>query len=64
MGEIIKWIVIIIIAFAVIGFLFSKDGDREEGAKVGAILGGSLILNMLPLIIVIFFVVLLVKACT
>lgn len=63
MGEFLKWVVIIVIAFAVLGFLFSKDGDREDGAKMGAVSGLGLVISLLPTIIVIFFVVLLVRAC-
>lgn len=64
MLEFIKWIVIIIIAFAILGFLFSKDGKREDGAKMGAVVGGSIILQLLPTALVIFLVVLLFRACT
>lgn len=64
MLEFIKWIVIIIIAFAILGFLFSKDGKREDGAKMGAVVGGSIILQLLPTALVILLVVLLFRACT
>ncbi|UUV21236.1 hypothetical protein [Paenimyroides aestuarii] len=64
MFEFIKWVVIIIIAFAVLGFIFSKDGKREDGAKLGAIIGGSVILELLPIALLIFFVILIFKACT
>lgn len=64
MGEFIKWVIIIIVGFAILGFIFSKDGEREDNAKLGATIGGGLIVSLLPTIIVIFFVVLLVRACT
>lgn len=64
MGEFFKWVFIIIVAFAIIGFIFSKDGEREDNAKLGAAIGGGFIVSLLPTIIIIFFVVLLVRACT
>lgn len=64
MFEFIKWIIIIIVAFAVLGFLFSKDGKREDGAKLGAVIGGGIILELLPIALLIFFVILIFKACT
>lgn len=64
MEDVIKWVIIIIVAFAIIGFLTSKDGEKEDGAKIGAVIGGGLLISLLPTIIIIFFVVLLVRACT
>lgn len=63
MGEFFKWIAIIIIAFAVIGFFFSEDGKREDGAKLGAVSAVGFILSILPTVIVVFLIILLVRAC-
>lgn len=64
MGTFITIVICVIIGFAIIGFLFSKDGEREDGAKTGAFLGANLIFSLLPTIIVIALIVFLVKACS
>lgn len=64
MGTFIIIVICVIIGFAIIGFLFSKDGEKEDGAKTGAILGVSLITSLLPTIIGIALIVFFVKACT
>lgn len=53
----------IILAGAVIGFLASKSGEKEDGAKMGAMGAAMFIGNLLPTIIVIFLVIVLVRAC-
>ncbi len=64
MGTAILVIVGIIVGFAIIGFLFSKDGEREDAAKTGAVLGGSFVVSLLPTVVVIVLVVLIVKSCS
>ncbi len=64
MGTAILIILGIIIGFAVIAFIFSKDGEREDAAKTGAIVGGTFIVGLLPTVIVIALVVVIVKSCT
>jgi len=64
MGTVILVVLGIILGAALLGFLFSKDGEREEAAKTGAMFGGTFILGLLPTVIVIVFVVLIVRACT
>lgn len=64
METIIKIIIGIIIVFAIGGWLLSNNGEKEDGAKLGAALGAGLILRVLPTVIVIVFVVLIIRACT
>ncbi|TVZ26799.1 hypothetical protein JM83_1789 [Gillisia sp. Hel_I_86] len=64
MGTAVLIIIGIIVGFAIIGFLFSKDGEREDAAKTGAILGGAFVVNLLPVVIVIVLAVLIVKSCS
>ena len=64
MGTAILIIIGIIVGGAIIGFLASKDGEREDAAKTGAVLGGAFVLNLLPVVIVIVLVVLIVNSCS
>ena len=64
MGTAILIILGIIIGFAVIAFIFSKAGEREDADKAGAMVGGKLIVGLLPTVIVIALVVVIVKSCT
>jgi uncharacterized membrane protein len=64
MGNALLVIIGIIIVGAVLGSFFGKDGEREDAAKTGAILGGAFVLNLLPIVIVIVLVVFIVKSCS
>lgn len=64
MGTVILVIIGVILLFAIGGFLLSPDGEREEGAKGGAMFGCSFISSLLPTIFVIVIVVLIVRGCT
>ena len=64
MGTAFLIIIGVIVLFAIGGFLFSPDGEREEGAKGGAMIGCSFIGSILPTVLVIVLVVLIVRACT
>lgn len=43
MGTVAIIIISVIIGFAILGFLFSPTGEKEEGAKTGAAYGCSFI---------------------
>lgn len=64
MGTVILIIVGVIIGFAILGFLFSPSGEKEDGAKTGAAVGCSLISSIAPTVLLIVIIVLIVKACT
>ncbi|APQ18792.1 hypothetical protein [Maribacter hydrothermalis] len=61
MGTVILIIIGVVIGFAILGFLFSPSGEKEDGAKVGAAAGCSFISGIAPTVLVI---VLIVKSCT
>ncbi|MGY5848117.1 hypothetical protein ACW6QP_11960 [Salegentibacter sp. HM20] len=64
MGSAILVIIGIIVAFAIIGSLFGKSGEKGDAAKAGAFMGGAFVLNLLPIVIVIVLAVLIVKSCS
>jgi len=63
MGTIILIVICIIVGFAILGFLFSPTGEKEDGAKTGAAVGCSFISSIAPTVIIIVFVVLIVRSC-
>lgn len=64
MGNVILVIIGVIVVAAIIGFLFSKDGEREDGAKLGAVVGASFLSELIPFAILAFFIVMFFKACS
>lgn len=64
MGTVFKIAICVIIGFAIIGFLISPTGEKEDGAKTGAALGCSFLSSIAPTVLIIVFVVLIIKACT
>lgn len=64
MGTTILILIGVILAFAVLLFLISPDGEREEGAKTGAALGCSIIASLAPTVIIIIIIVIIVKSCS
>ncbi len=64
MGTIISVVLGFIAVMALLSFIFSPRGKREENAAMGAVGAGIFIMNMLPTIIIIVIVVLCVRACS
>ncbi|WP_321827223.1 hypothetical protein [Maribacter dokdonensis] len=64
MGTVILIIIGVIIGFAILGFLFSPTGEKEDGAKTGAAVGCSFISGIAPTVLVVVIIVLIVKSCT
>lgn len=63
MGTVISIIIGVVVVFAVLGALFSGE-KPEDGAKIGAVAGGMMILNLLPFIIAVIIIIALVKSCS
>lgn len=63
--EVFLFTIGIVVLFALIGYIFaSKDENPAENAKLMGIGAIFLILQMLPAVIFITFIVLLVKSCS
>ena len=64
MGTVILIVIGVVVGFAILGFLFSPSGEKEDGAKTGAAVGCSFISSIAPTVFIIVIVVLLVRACS
>ncbi|MEP2688860.1 hypothetical protein [Maribacter dokdonensis] len=59
MGTVILIIIGVIIGFAILEFLFSPTGEKEDGAKTGAAVGCSFISGIAPTVLVVVIIVLM-----